>query len=207
MERQVNLRNSILYSHHQHHTTNMFPQQIMSCPDLDMADSFFSDENNTPVSRGPNMNQLLAENTDGYLVNYDIYGRMILDSPRDELQGLMTQKPETFIERNLVAGSCDAIEEEEELTEMSADKENLEEESYEFVGRRRAQSDCFGSLPQSSQPRFTSRRAPLKDITPMPTKKVKTVNSLHVKLPLSPIMETPITNVNSKPQLFTIGMR
>lgn len=184
----------------------MFPPQIMSCPDLDMADTFFNDENNTNFSRDSPANQIVPENADGYLVNFDIYGRMILDSPRDEL---LNQKTETFAqERNFMAASCDAIEEEEEITEVSADKENLEEESFEFVGRRRAraQSDCFGSLPLSNHPRFNSRRAPLKDITPMPTKKVKVANSLHVKLPLSPIMETPITNVNSKQQ-FLLGMR
>jgi len=204
MERQVNLRNSILYSR-EHHQGNMFPPQIMSCPDLDMADSFFNDENNTNFSRDSPANQIVPENADGYLVNFDIYGRMILDSPRDEL---LNQKTDNFTqERHFMAGSCDAIEEEEEeITEVSADKENLEEISYEFVARRRAQSDCFGSLPLSNHPRFNSRRAPLKDITPMPTKKVKVTNSLQVKLPLSPIMETPITNVHSKQQ-FLIGMR
>ncbi len=175
MERQVNLRNSILYNRQQ-------PTQIMSCPDLDMADSFYNEENNIPHNHVSRDHQVLADNSDGYLVNYDIYGRMILDSPRDELQGLVNQNSENVArDRNFVAGSCDAIEEEdEELTEMSADKENLDEESYEFVQRRRAQSDCFGSLPQTSQPRFTSRRAPLKDITPTPSKKVKLAHGFQV---------------------------
>ena len=177
MARQFSLSDLTLYSqdylsHPQRYSNHL---QIMSCSDLDM-DSLFHDFNSHSLNSSYNAILNPTENSDTYLINYDIYGKMVLDSPSDSLQDINDETRDTETESNNgFLPSHEIIEEKEDFPERSQDKENLVASlptALEYVRRRRAQSDSFG-IPSETSLGRSLKRAPLKDITPPLTKKIK----------------------------------
>ena len=176
MERQFALRHSTLYSQDYLLQAQSSPNslQIMSCPDLDKADSFYYDFNSDSLNHNSNTTLISNENPDTYLVNYDIYGKIILNSSKEDLHDSDEERKSSLRNSSFISSQNIIEEEEEELTEWSEDKENLDSSlisPFEHARRPRAQSESFGILAHTSM-LMTIRRKPLKDITPS-LKKIK----------------------------------
>jgi len=141
--------------------TTSFHPQIMSCPDLDGADNFFTELPRTNYQ--PMFTAMAVEGIESYMISYDIYGKVIQGSPINGLKDLSTAESE---DRDLIAGLSDMIEEEEDrVTEWTVDKENSNP-AEDFIPRRRAQSDHFGANFLTNRLRNGRVGGPLNDITP-----------------------------------------